>query len=58
MDTHEQIVVHMCGLDGVQRANYSGVEPIRRAEIGVRVRKLKNGKAAGNNKVAEDMIEG
>ena len=34
----------MCGFDGVRRGNYFGGELIRRAEIEVRVGRLKNGK--------------
>ena len=42
IDTHEQVAVHMCGFDGVQRSSYFGGEPIRRNEMEVRVGKLKN----------------
>ena len=37
----------MCGFDGIQRGNYFGGEPIGKAEVEVRVGKLKNGKVAG-----------
>ena len=47
IDTHEQVAVHMCGFDGIRRGNYFGGEPIGRAEVEVRVGKLKNEKAAG-----------
>ena len=39
----------MCGFDGIQRGNYFEGEPIGRAEVEVRVGKLKNGKAAGKD---------
>ena len=42
----ERIAVHMCGFDGIWRSNYFQQEPIGKAEVRVRVRKLKNGKAA------------
>ena len=37
----------MCSFDGIWRGNYFGGEPIGRAEVEVRVGKLKNGKATG-----------
>ena len=45
-DTEEEVTVHICGFDGVRRGNYFGGEPIGRAEVEMRVSKLKNGKAA------------
>ena len=45
--TYEQVAVRTCGFNGAQRDNYFGGESIRRTEVEVRVRKLKNGKAAG-----------
>ena len=48
----------MCGFDGVSRGNYFGEEPIWRTEVEVRVRKLKNGKAASMEKVTGEMIKG
>ena len=56
--TQEQVAVHMCGFDRVRRGNYFGRESIRRTEVDVRVRKLKNGKAAGKNEVTGEMIKG
>ena len=47
IDTQEQVAVHMCSFDGIQRVNYFGGEPTERADVEVRVGKLKNGKAAG-----------
>ena len=58
IDTQEQVVVHVCGFDTVQRGNYFGGEPIRRTEVEVRVGKLKNGKAAGKDEVTGEMIKG
>ena len=37
--------------------NYFGGKPIRRTELEVRVGKLKNGKAAGKDKVKGEMIK-
>ena len=48
----------MYDLNGVRRGNYFGVEPIRKTEVEVRVGKLKNGKAAGKDKVTGEMIKG
>ena len=44
IDTQDQVTVHMCGFDGIQRGNYFRGEPTGRDEAEVRVRKLKNGK--------------
>ena len=41
----------MCGYDGVQRENYLRGEPIRKIEV------EKNGKAAGKDKVTEEMVK-
>ena len=51
IDTLEQVAVHMCGFDGVRKGNYFGGEPVGTAEVEVRVGKLKNGKAAGNDEI-------
>ena len=45
IDTLKEVAVHMCGFDGIRRGNYFGREKIERAEVEVRVGKLKNGKA-------------
>ena len=37
----------MCNFDRIQRGNYFGGEAIGRAEVEVRVGKLKNGKSTG-----------
>ena len=47
----------MCGFDGVRRGNYFGGESIGRAEVEVRVGKLKNGKAAGKDEITGEMIK-
>ena len=46
LDTQEQVEVHMCGFNGVQRGNYFGGESVRRKEVETSVRKLKIGKDA------------
>ena len=48
----------MCGIDGIQRGNNFGGEPIGIAEVEVRVGKLKKGKAAGKDEITGEMIEG
>ena len=48
----------MYGFDGIRRRNYFGGEPIGRAEVEVREGKLKNGKAAGGNKITGEMMKG
>ena len=58
IDTREQVAVQMCSFDGIRRGNYLGVETIRRAEVEVRVGKLKNGKAAGGDEITGEMIKG
>ena len=42
----------------IRRGNYFGVEPIGRADVEVRMRKLKNGKVAGKDEIAGKMIKG
>ena len=51
IDNQEEISVHMCGFDEVQRGNYFGREPITKTEVEERVKKLKNEKAAGKDEV-------
>ena len=58
VDTQEQVVVHMCGYDGFRRGNCFGGEPIRKIGVEERVKKLKNGKAAGKDEVTEEMVKG
>ena len=47
----------MCRFDGARRGNYFGGEPIRRAEVELRVRKIKNRKAAGKDDVAGEIVK-
>ena len=58
IDTQEQVAVHMCGFDGIRRGNYFGGEPIGKAEVEVRVGKLKYGKAAGKDEIIGEIIKG
>ena len=51
IDTKEQVAVHMCGTDGIQRDNSFGEESIRRTEVEARVEKLKSGKATVKDEV-------
>ena len=44
IDIQEQVAVYMCGFDRIQKGNYFGGEPIGKAEIKVKVGKLKNEK--------------
>ena len=48
----------MCSFHGVRRSNYFKGEPIGRAEVEVRMGKLKNGKAAGKDEITGEMIKG
>ena len=57
IDTQEQVAVHMCGFDSVQRGNCFGGGPIKGTEVEVRVRKLKNEKAAGKDEVIGEIIK-
>ena len=57
IDTQEKVSVHICGFDGIRRDDYFGGEPIGRAEVEVRVGKLKNGKATGKDEITEEMIK-
>ena len=47
----------MRGFDGVQRGNYLGGEPTSRTKVEVKVRKLKNEKAAGKDEATEEKIK-
>ena len=58
IDTQEELTVHMCGFDGIQRGNYFGGEPVGRAKVEVRVGKLKNGNTAGKDEITGQMIKG
>ena len=58
IDTQEEVALHMCGFYGVKKGNFFRRELIRRTEVKARVRKLKNGKAAGMDEVTGEMIKG
>ena len=58
IDTEEEVAVHMCSFHEIRRGNYFGEEPIGRAEVEVRLGKLKNGKAAGKDEITGEMIKG
>ena len=58
IDTQEQVTIHIGGFDGIRRGNYFGGEPVGRAEVEVRLVKLKNGKAAGKDEITGEMIKG
>ena len=46
----------MCGFDRIRRGNYFEGEPIERAEVDVRVGKLKNEKDAGGDEITGEII--
>ena len=48
----------MYGFDGVRRENCFGEKRNTRTEVEVRMRKIKNGKAAGKDEVTGEMIRG
>ena len=48
----------MCNLDGIRRGNFFGGESVGRAEVEVRMGKLKNGEAAGKDEFTGEMIKG
>ena len=48
----------MCGFDKVCRRKYVIGEPIRRAKVVVRGKKLKNGNNGGKDEVTGEMIKG
>ena len=58
IDTQEEVVVHICGIDGTRRGNYFGGEPTGRDEVEVRLGKTKNGKATGKDEITGEMIKG
>ena len=45
----------MCDFDGIRRGNNFEEKPIGRAEVEMRVQKLNNGKAAGNDEITGEM---
>ena len=54
IDTKEQVAFHMFVFDGIRRGNYFGGEPIGRAEVEMKIGKLKNGK----DEIIGEMIKG
>ena len=55
IDTQEQVAIHMCGFDRIQRGNHFRGYQIVRAEV--RMGKLKNGKAEGKDEITGGMIK-
>ena len=47
----KRVAVHICGFDGIHRGNSFGREIAGRAEVEMRVGKLKNGKAVGKDEI-------
>ena len=58
IDTREQVAVNMCGFGGVQRGNNFGGLPIRRTEVKLKLKKLKNGKTARKHEVTGQILKG
>ena len=54
---NEEVTVNVCGFDGIRRNGYFGNEAISKEEVRGRVRKLKNGKAAGIDEITGEMIK-
>ena len=54
IDTWKQVVVHICGFNGIRGGNYFGREPIGKDEVEMRLEKLKNGKAAGKDEITRN----
>ena len=48
----------MCDFDRIWRGNYFRGEPIGRAELEMRMGKLKNGNTAGKDEITREMIKG
>ena len=57
INTLEEVAVHICGFDGIRRGNYFGGKSVGRADVQVRVGKLKNGKVAGKDNITGEMIK-
>ena len=57
VDTQEEVAVHMCGFDGIRRGNYFEKDTVGRADIEVRVGKLKNGNVVGKDEIIGEMIK-
>ena len=58
IDNQEEVGFRMYSFYGVQRSNYIGGEPIKRIEVEVRMKKLKNGKASGKDEVTGETVKG
>ena len=58
IETQELVAVYMGDFSGVQRGNYFRGEPIRRTKVEARVRRLKNIKVPGKDKVTLEMMQG
>ena len=54
---NEEVTVNACGFDGIRRNRYFGNEAISKDEVRGRVKKLKNGKAAGIDGITGEMIK-
>ena len=50
-DTQEEVAVHVCDFNGIRKGNYFGGEHFGRAEVEVRLGKLKNRKATGKDEI-------
>ena len=48
----------MCSFDGIQRGNYFRGNPSERAEVEMRMGKLKNGKVISKDEITGEMIKG
>ena len=57
IDTQEWVAARKWGFNGIRRGNYFVGEPVGRAEVEMRVGKLKNGKDAGKDEITEEMIK-
>ena len=58
IDAQKQVAVHMFGFDGIRRGKYFRGELIGRAQVEVRVGKLKNGKPSGKDEITGEIIKG
>ena len=47
----------MCDFDGATRGNYFAVEPVRKIEVEVRVKKLNYSKSAGKDGVTKEILK-
>ena len=51
------IAVNMCSTDGTNRGNYFGDEPLSKAKVHVRAKKVENGKEAAKDDKDRGMCE-